>query len=131
VHAALDLWRGPAYAEVAERPWAATEAARLEELRMAAWELRIESAIRSGAPHEVVGSAQAWTRLYPWRPHGWRLLAVSLWATGRQVEALAALRQGPAVLTEDGAELQQAILAQRIEVLRAWTAPTRLAAVRG
>jgi len=30
---ALALWRGPALAEFADRPWAAAEAARLEELR--------------------------------------------------------------------------------------------------
>src|SRR4051812_1314258 len=31
--AALELWRGPAYAEYADEPWAAPEAARLDELR--------------------------------------------------------------------------------------------------
>ena len=33
---ALGLWRGPALAEFADRPWAQAEAARLEELRLAA-----------------------------------------------------------------------------------------------
>ncbi|RFU42511.1 transcriptional regulator, partial [Actinomadura logoneensis] len=37
---ALDLWRGPAYAEFADLPWAAAEAARLDELRRLAAERR-------------------------------------------------------------------------------------------
>ncbi|WP_425581839.1 BTAD domain-containing putative transcriptional regulator [Streptosporangium vulgare] len=36
---ALGLWRGPAFAEVADEPWAAGETARLGELRLAAREL--------------------------------------------------------------------------------------------
>ena len=37
---ALGLWRGPALAEFADQAWAQAEAARLEELRLAAVELR-------------------------------------------------------------------------------------------
>jgi DNA-binding SARP family transcriptional activator len=130
---ALDLWRGPAYAEFTGMPWAASESARLEELRLTCWELHIELTIRSGVPREAVASARALTGLHPMREQGWRLLTIGLWATGRQVEALAVLRESCRVLINEvgvapgpaHVTLERAILAQRIEVLREWTGSGR------
>jgi tetratricopeptide (TPR) repeat protein len=129
VYEALNLWRGPAYSEAAAFPWAVGESARLDELRLVAWELLIEMTLRSGTPAEAVPSAQALTRQHPLREEGWRLLAGCLWATGRQVDALAALRRSRKILaSEAGVDpgpvliaLEQAILAQRVEVLEQWT----------
>src|SRR5262245_37428277 len=45
---ALALWRGPAFAAVADEPWARDEAARLEELRLTATELRLTVGLRLG-----------------------------------------------------------------------------------
>jgi DNA-binding SARP family transcriptional activator len=123
---ALKLWRGPAYAEVADRPWAVVEAARLEELRLAGWELLIELTLRAGAPADAVSWALALTGRHPLREEGWRLLAMSLWATGRQVEALDALRRSRSILVDEAGldpgpalvELEHAILTQRVEILR-------------
>src|SRR5690606_41120114 len=44
---ALRLWRGPALADVRGAPFAAAQVARLEELRLAATEDRLEAALRS------------------------------------------------------------------------------------
>ena len=45
---ALALWRGPALAEFDDEPFARVEAARLEELRLAALEERIEADLALG-----------------------------------------------------------------------------------
>ena len=52
--AALRLWRGPALADVADEPFAATEIRRLDELRMRALEAAIEAALRDGHPVEAL-----------------------------------------------------------------------------
>jgi DNA-binding SARP family transcriptional activator len=122
---ALRLWQGAAYAEVADEPWAVAEATRLEQLRLAAWEQLIEVTLRAGAPSEAVPGAEVLTRQQPLREESWRLLALALWGSGRQADALAALRRargtlaaelgldpGPALV-----ELEGAILGQRMEVL--------------
>src|SRR3954447_14623314 len=51
---ALDLWRGPALAEFSE-PFAAAEVTRLEELRLAAVEERIDADLVLGRHADVVG----------------------------------------------------------------------------
>ncbi|RJL35704.1 BTAD domain-containing putative transcriptional regulator [Bailinhaonella thermotolerans] len=127
---ALGLWRGPAFAEVADEPWAATETARLNELRLVATELHVASGLRLGDAPAVVPEAERLTRDEPLREEGWRLHALALWSSGRQADALATLRRARAVLAEelgldpgpDLAALEEAILAQRTDVLRA-TAP--------
>src|SRR5262245_4704417 len=48
LRAALGLWRGPALADLAGEPFAQSEAARLEELRLAALEARIEAELALG-----------------------------------------------------------------------------------
>ncbi|MCZ4117939.1 BTAD domain-containing putative transcriptional regulator [Streptomyces sp. H39-S7] len=126
---ALSLWQGPAYAEAADEPWARAETARLEELRRSARELRIAAGLRSGAASGAVPEAELLTRDEPLREEGWRLHALALWAAGRQADALATLRRARAVLAAEvgldpGAaltELEEAVLAQRVEVLRAAT----------
>ncbi len=56
---ALGLWRGPALAEFADRPWAQAEAARLEELRLAAREALAELALAAGGHAGLVGELEA------------------------------------------------------------------------
>jgi DNA-binding SARP family transcriptional activator/tetratricopeptide (TPR) repeat protein len=128
---ALDLWRGPAFAEVADEPWAAAETARLNELRLVARELHIAAGLRLGSPATVVPEAELLTRDHPMREEGWRLHALALWSSGRQADALAALRRARATFADelgldpgpDLAALEEAILTQRTDVLRAAVAP--------
>ncbi|MGV9586829.1 AfsR/SARP family transcriptional regulator, partial [Nocardia farcinica] len=124
---ALALWRGPAFAEVADEPWAAAEIARLDELRLAARELHVAAGLRLGDPAAVVPDAEALTRDHPLREEGWRLHALALWSSGRQADSLAALRRARATLADElgldpGPELvalEEAILTRRTDVLRA------------
>jgi DNA-binding SARP family transcriptional activator len=56
---ALSLWRGAPLADFAYEPFAQTEVARLEELRVAALEDRIEADLRCGRAAELIGALQA------------------------------------------------------------------------
>ena len=93
--AALALWRGPALADVCEVEPLAREAARLEELRLAAVEGRIEADIGSGRHAEVTGELERLVGEYPLRERLWRLLVLALYRGERQADALAAYRRGP------------------------------------
>src|ERR687895_626734 len=59
LEAALGLWRGSALAEFADQPWARAEAARLEELRLAATEALVELRLLGGGHAELVGELEA------------------------------------------------------------------------
>src|SRR5207244_5161808 len=56
--AALALWRGPALADLAWGPFAPAEAARLEELRLAALADRIEADLALGRPGPPVAELE-------------------------------------------------------------------------
>ncbi len=128
---ALALWRGPAFAEVADEPWAAAETARLDELRLVARELHVAAGLRLGDPAAVVPEAEGLTRDDPLREEGWRLHALALWSSGRQADALAALRRARATFADelgldpgpDLVALEGAILTRRTDVLRAAVPP--------
>jgi DNA-binding SARP family transcriptional activator len=130
---ALAEWRGPAYAEFAGLPWAAAEAARLEERRRIAVERRAAAALRLGAAAEVVPDLEAHAAADPLREEAWRLLALALYRAGRQGDALAALRRARAALTEElGVDpgpalrrLEAGILAQAPELGEPAPAPER------
>jgi DNA-binding SARP family transcriptional activator/tetratricopeptide (TPR) repeat protein len=90
---ALGSWRGRAYQEFTGLPWADLEASRLEELRLAATEWRVEAALRLGRAAEVIADLDRFAADHPLREEAWRLLALALYQTGRQGDALAALRR--------------------------------------
>jgi pimeloyl-ACP methyl ester carboxylesterase/DNA-binding SARP family transcriptional activator len=97
---ALALWRGPALAEFSE-PFARHEGNRLEELRVAALEARIEADLELGRHREVVGELET---LLSRHPHRERLRAqhmLALYRSGRQGEALASYRTFRQALAED------------------------------
>ena len=120
----LARWRGPALAEFATETWAEAEAARLEEVRLAARERLVDAQLRAGAAGDAVIAAQALTRDRPLREEGWRLLALGQYASGRQGDALATLRQARSMLADELgidpgprlAELERNVLAQRVEL---------------
>lgn len=125
----LGNWRGAAFAEFADEEWAVPEAARLTELRLAAQELLVETTLRSAPPADAVPAAEMLTRREPLREEGWRLLALALWGSGRQADALAALRRARTTLVDELGldpgpaltELEEAVLAQRLDLLHAAT----------
>ncbi|WP_335983512.1 AfsR/SARP family transcriptional regulator [Streptomyces sp. CA2R106] len=90
---ALGLWRGPAYAEFAGARWADTERARLAELRLQGEERRAAARLALGRAEQAVPDLDAHLADHPWREEAWRLLALALYRSGRQADALAVLRR--------------------------------------
>jgi DNA-binding SARP family transcriptional activator len=88
---ALVLWRGPALAEFSE-PFAKVEAGRLEDLRLAAVEARIDADLREGRHAELVGELDALLVEHPHRERLRGQLMVALYRSGRQAEALEVYR---------------------------------------
>jgi predicted ATPase/DNA-binding SARP family transcriptional activator len=117
--AALELWRGAALAGV-EAPFAAAEASRLEELRLAAVEARIEAELEIGAHDLLVPELERLIADHPFRERLRGQLMLALYRGGRQAEALDAYQVARRVLVEElGIEpsprlqqLEQAILRQ-------------------
>ncbi|MFG2302723.1 BTAD domain-containing putative transcriptional regulator [Actinacidiphila glaucinigra] len=97
---ALDLWRGPSYGEYTHRQWARGERARLAELRLRAVERRAEARLRLGLAAEAVPDLDAHLTEHPWREDAWRLLALALYRSGRQGDALGVLRRARAMLAQ-------------------------------
>ncbi|MFJ4334056.1 MULTISPECIES: BTAD domain-containing putative transcriptional regulator [unclassified Streptomyces] len=95
---ALGEWRGPAYAEFGTEDWARAERSRLTELRLRAVERRAELLVELGRAAEAVPDLDAHLTEHPWREESWRLLALALYRTGRQADALAVLRRARALL---------------------------------
>ena len=91
-HEALALWRGPALAEFAYQGFAQTEIARLEELRLACLEERIESDLAAGRHGAIVGELEMLTRQNPHRERLRSQLMLALYRSGRQAEALEAFQ---------------------------------------
>jgi DNA-binding SARP family transcriptional activator/tetratricopeptide (TPR) repeat protein len=109
---ALALWRGPALADFEYTEFARGEIARLEELRLAALEERIEADLEHGRHAEVVGELEALVHAQPLRERPRARLMLALYRCGRQAEALALYKDTRELLVgelgiEPGEELQQ------------------------
>lgn len=96
---ALASWRGPALADFPDETWARTERARLDELRLHAVERRGDALLALGRAAQAVADLDAHVTEHPWREEGWRLLALALYRSGRQGDALAVLRRARGLLT--------------------------------
>jgi DNA-binding SARP family transcriptional activator/tetratricopeptide (TPR) repeat protein len=98
---ALALWRGPALADFTYEPFAQTEIARLDELRIVALEERIEADLAVGRHAEVVSELEALVESQPLRERPRGQLMVALYRAGRQADALAAYRAARDTLVEE------------------------------
>jgi DNA-binding SARP family transcriptional activator len=97
---ALALWRGPAYADFAHEEWARADRSRLAELRLRAVEQRAGAQLALGLAAEAVPDLDAHVAEHPWREDAWRLLALALYRSARQGEALAVLRRAREALVD-------------------------------
>jgi DNA-binding SARP family transcriptional activator len=98
---AIELWRGPPLAEFGFEAFAQGEIARLEELRLALIEERIDAEIEEGRAAEVVGELEALVGEHPVRERFREQLMLALYQSGRQAEALEAFQEGRRVLVEE------------------------------
>lgn len=101
VQEALDLWRGRVLADLEEWEPGRVEAHRLEGLRMDAEELHVEAEMRAGHAQAVLEQARTLVAKAPFREHRWALLATALHQSGRQAEALGALKRARVMLVDE------------------------------
>jgi DNA-binding SARP family transcriptional activator len=117
---ALEMWRGGALADFAWEPFAQTSIARLEEIRLAALEQRIEAELALGRHAEQVGELEQLVAEHPLREGFRRQLMLALYRSGRQAEALDVYRTTRDALVQEFGieptpalrELERAILTQ-------------------
>ncbi|NYD50396.1 putative ATPase/DNA-binding SARP family transcriptional activator [Actinomadura luteofluorescens] len=116
---ALELWRGPAFADFADAPFAAPEIARLDELRLAALEGRAEARLELGEDAALAAELRGPVREHPFRE---RLRAAhmrALYRAGRPAEALAAYDDLRVRLRDDlGLDPSPALAALHASMLR-------------
>src|SRR5882757_7183148 len=97
---ALALWRGPAFGEFANS-FAASPAARLERLRVAAGEERADALLRAGALHEAAACAVDLVTEDRLATRPVAVLMQALAGAGRRPEALAAYQQHATALRDE------------------------------
>lgn len=110
---ALELWRGPALADVAYEGFAAGEVGRLDELRLEALEQRIEADLilgHGGLTAELEGLVAR----HPLREGFRGQLMRALHASGRRAEALRTYRTGRERLAEE-LGIEPGLALQRLE----------------
>ena len=120
LRSALQLWRGEPLADFTFEEFARSEIARLEELRLAVLENRIEADLELGRHGSLVPELERLVAEHPDRERLRGQLMLALYRSGRQAEALERYREARSALDrelglEPGPELQQlerAILTQ-------------------
>ena len=109
---ALSLWRGAPLADFAYESFAQAAIARLEEIRLAAVELRIEADLALGRHRELAGELEALVAEHPLRERLRGYLMKALYRAERQAEALEAYQDARRALVDElgiepGPELQE------------------------
>ncbi|GAA3100876.1 hypothetical protein GCM10020001_017170 [Nonomuraea salmonea] len=117
---ALDLWRGDPLGEFAGEEFAQPVVARLAETRVTAMEDRFDARLALGESASLIPGLEALVEHQPYRERAWSLLVLALYRSGRQADALAALRRVRTRLADDLGlspgpglrELEQAVFGQ-------------------
>jgi predicted ATPase/DNA-binding SARP family transcriptional activator len=120
---ALALWRGPALPDL---PDAGAEAARLEELRLAAVGDRVEADLVLGGGPELVAELRALLAAHPLRERLYGQLMRALHAGGRPAEALTVYEEARRRLADElGADPSPELAALHLELLQGTRADAR------
>jgi DNA-binding SARP family transcriptional activator/tetratricopeptide (TPR) repeat protein len=98
---ALSLCRGPPLSDFADERFAQAEIGRLEELRLACLEERIEQDIAEGRHADLVGELEALVAKQPLRERLRAQLMLALYRSRRQAEALEAYQQARKALVDE------------------------------
>jgi DNA-binding SARP family transcriptional activator/streptogramin lyase len=98
---ALSLWRGEPLADLADVPHVQGERRRLEELRLAAVEARVEADLALGRHAQLVPELESLVREHPLRERSRGQLMLALYRCGRQAHALEVYHSGRRLLDEE------------------------------
>ncbi|MGH8897101.1 MAG: BTAD domain-containing putative transcriptional regulator [Egibacteraceae bacterium] len=102
LRAGLALWRGSALADVADRPFALREVARLEGVRRAARQVRIEADLMLGRHAEVLGELAGLVADQPGDEQVRRVFALALYRSHRIEDAARVCQEGLELLSDRG-----------------------------
>jgi DNA-binding SARP family transcriptional activator len=130
---ALALWRGAPLADLAYEPFAQVAIGRLEEIRLAALEQRVEAELALGLHSELIAELTELVADHPLREGLTAHLMLALYRSGRQAESLDLYRRAREALVEQfGIEpapalrsLERAILTQDPSLTLGQSAPDR------
>jgi DNA-binding SARP family transcriptional activator/class 3 adenylate cyclase len=118
LHETLGMWRGPALAEVAYHEFAQPEVRRLEELRLAALEARLDVELALGEHGALIGELEGLVAEHPGRERFAAQLMLALYRCGRQGDALEAYARTRAYLSRElGLEPGPALQGIQAEIL--------------
>jgi DNA-binding SARP family transcriptional activator len=98
---ALGLWRGSALADLSYEGFAQTAIARLEELRIAVHEKRVDADLALGRHSQLVGELDTLVAEHPLRERLRGQLILALYRSGRQSEALESYRAARQTLVDE------------------------------
>jgi DNA-binding SARP family transcriptional activator len=113
------LWRGSALSELPPTPTARAEVVRLEELRIAATEERVDAMLATGNHRELIPELEALVAAHPYRERLRAQQMLALYRAGRQADALAAYHQARTILGDAlGLEPGEDLQALQLAVLR-------------
>ena len=98
---ALSMWRGPAFVDVHDEPFAQASIGRLDELRIAAIADRIDADLALRRHAHLVGELETLVGEHPLRERLRAQLMLALYGSGRQAEALAVYRDARRMLIEE------------------------------
>ncbi|WP_255509064.1 BTAD domain-containing putative transcriptional regulator [Micromonospora sp. A202] len=116
---ALELWRGPALADAVGAAGAPAQAARLDELRLAAIEDRVEADLALGAQSALIAELRELVVAHPLRERSRGQLMRALAALGRPAEALAEFEDARHTLADQlGVDPSAELAAVHLAVLR-------------
>ncbi|TYK52240.1 BTAD domain-containing putative transcriptional regulator [Actinomadura decatromicini] len=119
LRAALRLWRGPALADAADAAFAAAPIARLEELRLAAVEDRVDAELAAGLPVPPVADLEPLAAANPLRERLRGQLMRALYAAGRQADALEVFEETRRALADRlGVDPSPGLSAVHLAILR-------------
>ncbi len=115
---ALRLWRGPVLDGLDIGLASLPAVIRLDDLRLATIERRVEADLACGRHRDVTGELEALVHDHPLRESLRGLLMVALYRSGRQADALAVYRQARQLLAEElGIDPGPALQALELAVL--------------
>ena len=125
--AAVGLWRGPFLDDLADEPWVAAEAARLDEIYAQCMQAWVTGLLGAGSVGEAITRSQTMIEAYPLQEHCWWLRMIALYRGGRTPEALDAYQHfagelGEQLGLEPGPELRnlQTAILRHDEAFLSW-----------
>lgn len=98
---ALELFRGPAFPDLADLEMLRPELDKLEENRMDVYQDLMDVELALGRHGPLVGELQSLVAQHPYRERLWASLVLALYRSDRQAEALAACRRARHVFMEE------------------------------